>query len=289
MKKPLSHLSLFALLGSAVLFGQTKPAFEAASIRPAPMQTNVNIGLHIDGSQTRFTYISLNDYIARAYRLKSFQIIGPGWLTSEKFDIAAKLPEGATVAELPEMLQSLLEERFHLKIHRDKKDFSVYSLEVARGGLKLKELPADSAAPESPAGSLNVTVTVDASAVGRSFGNGSTLTFSAHGFEGAKVSMRALADTLSWYVDRPVVDMTDLKGNYDLSLEISADDYRAMGIRSAVVAGVALPPALAAELDRPWGASLTDALRKAGLTLELRKSPLEVIVIDNIDKTPTAN
>jgi uncharacterized protein (TIGR03435 family) len=286
----LTALILTTVFAIVVAFGQTKPAFEAASIRPAPTQvSSVNVGLHMDGSQARFTYLSLKDYISRAYRLKAYQIVGPDWLAGERFDIAAKLPDGATAAQIPEMLQALLDERFHLKIHRDMKDFPVYSLEIAKGGIKMKELPSDSDTATSPAGALNVTVVGTNTGVGYSFGNGSTLTFSARGLEGKKITMRALAETLSWYVDRPVVDMTGLKGNYDIMLDISEEDFRAMTIRSAVVAGVVLPPPAMAVLDRPWGDSLTNSLGKAGLTLEQRKSPLEVIVIDSIEKKPTDN
>jgi uncharacterized protein (TIGR03435 family) len=237
----------------------------------------------------RFTYLSLKDYISRAYRVKDLQIVGPDWLGGEKFDIAAKLPDGATPAQIPEMLQGLLEERFHLTIHREMKEFPVYALETAKGGTRLTELPPDSDTGPTPAGTVNVTVTGTAAGVGYNFGNGSTLMFSRHRLEGKKISMRDLAETLSWYLDRSVVDMTGLKGDYDLLLDISAEDYRAMSIRAGVVAGVVLPPSVLAVLDKPWGDSLNNALSKVGLTLASRKSPLEVIVIDSIDKKPTEN
>ena len=62
-----------------------------------------------------------------------------------------------------------------------------------------------------------------------------------------------------------------------------------MSIRAGLVAGVVLPPSVLALLDKPWGDSLNNALSKVGLTLASRKSPLEVIVIDSIDKKPTEN
>lgn len=275
-----------ARLGSA----QTRAAFEAASIRPAPVQpSDFNVGLHMDGAQARFTYISLKDYISRAYRVKILQIAGPDWLGGERFDIAAKLPDGATPAQIPEMLQALLEERFHLKIHREMREYPVYALETAKGGTRLTELPLDSGTAPTPTDAVNVTVTGTAAGVGYNFGNGSTLMFSQHGFEGKKIRMRDLAETLSRYLDRSVVDMTGLQGNYDLPLDISAEDYRAMSIRAGVVSGNVIPPSILAELDKPWGDSLNNALRKVGLALVSRKSLLEVIVIDSIDKKPTEN
>jgi uncharacterized protein (TIGR03435 family) len=268
---------------------QTKAAFEAASIRPAPAQpSDFNIGLRMDGAQVRFTYQSLKVLISRAYRVKVLQIVGPDSL-DDRFDIVAKLPDGATTAQLPEMLQGLLEERFHLTIHREMKEFPVYALETAKGGTRLTELPPDSDTAPAPADTANVTVTGTAAGVGYNFGNSSTLVFGQHGFEGKKIRMRDLAETLSWYLDRPVVDTTGLTGNYDLLLNISTEDYRAMSIRAGVVAGVVIPPSILAELDKPWGDSLNNALRKVGLTIASRKSLLEVIVIDSIDKKPTEN
>lgn len=101
--------------------------------------------------------------------------------------------------------------------------------------------------------------------------------------------MRALAEALTWYVDKPVVDMTSTTGNYDIVLDISAEDYRAMSVRSAVVAGIAIPPAVMAPLENSWGDSLVKGLARAGLVLEACKAPLEVIVIDSVDKKPTDN
>ena len=234
---------VLALAAATAGSTQAKVAFEVASIRSAPAQpSDFNVGLHMDGAQARFTYLSLKDYISRAYRVKALQIVGPDWLGGEKFDIAAKLPEGATPAQIPEMLQRLLEERFHLTIHREIKEFPIYALETAKGGTRLTELPPDSDTGPTPAGTVNVTVTGTAAGVGYNFGNGSTLMFSQHGLEGQKISMRNLAETLSWYLDRSVVDMTALNGNYDLLLDVSAEDYRAMSIRAGVVAGVVLPP-----------------------------------------------
>src|SRR5689334_13259459 len=101
----------FSLAVASVGSAQAPLSFEVASIRPAPVQpTDFSVGMRMNGAQARFTYLSLKDYIARAYRMKVLQIIGPEWVGSDKFDIAAKLPEGATPAQVPEMLQRLLEE-----------------------------------------------------------------------------------------------------------------------------------------------------------------------------------
>src|SRR5215467_1925561 len=119
------------VLGSAVtavLLAQTappRPEFEVASVKPAvqaPAGTQVHVGVQIDGAQVHCTYLSLKDYIRIAYQVKDFQITGPDWMASERFDIHAKLPEGGR-DQLREMLKTLLEQRFQMKMHRATKEF----------------------------------------------------------------------------------------------------------------------------------------------------------------------
>jgi len=94
---------------------------------------------------------------------------------------------------------------------------------------------------------------------------------------------------LELYTDRPVVDMTDLTGTYDFTLEITAEDYQAMLVRAAVTAGLTLPPDALRLLDGATLPSLFDSLQKVGLQLDARKAPLDVLVIDEVRKTPTDN
>src|SRR5262245_39235320 len=109
-----------AVLLTVAAAGQTKLSFEVASIRPAEEQpAQANIGVHISGSQLRISYLSLKDYVSRAFRVRDAQISAPDWLTQARFDIAAKLPDGASTEQVPEMLQTLLTERFDLKTHRE--------------------------------------------------------------------------------------------------------------------------------------------------------------------------
>jgi uncharacterized protein (TIGR03435 family) len=84
------------------------------------------------------------------------------------------------------------------------------------------------------------------------------------------------------------VDLTQLPGRYDLLVELSQDDYNAMLIRSALSAGIQLPPQVLRLLDTADG-SLFGALKPLGLKLEPRKAPIDVLVIDSVAKTPTAN
>ena len=281
-----------ALVAVAAAFGQTpKPEFEVASIR-ATDQSNpqqVSVGVHVDGAQVSITYFSLKDYIRVAYRLKDYQIVGPDWIASDRFDIAAKIPVGANRDQVPEMLKSLLEERFHIQSHMDTKEFPVYALIVAKGGFKLKETPVEAGADAGSAPAVNVSASGSARGVSVNMGHGSYFSFADNKLETKKLTMTVFSDTLARFMDRPVVDMTDLKGSYDITLNFTQEDYTAMLVRSAITAGVVLPPQALRALEFSSGDSLTNALQQVGLKLDARKAPLPVLVVDKIDKTPTAN
>jgi uncharacterized protein (TIGR03435 family) len=234
----------------------------------------------------------LDDYIAISYRVKNYQISAPEWMASERFDINAKLPEGGVAKQVPEMLQVLLEERFQMKMHRESKEFPVYGLVLGKGDVKLRESPPDSAHDAqngAQRGAVNVAASGQPGGVTINYGNGSYFTFGDNRLEGHKLSAAAMADVLARFADRPVVDMTNLKGNYDFVLELSPEDFRAMMIRSAVTAGVALAPQALQLAAAASGDSLVNALEKLGLKLDPRKAPIEVLVIDHAEKSPTDN
>ena len=130
------------------------PAFEVASIKPAaPLNRGqifsgqAHAGMKVDAARVDIGSMSLADLIRVAYRVKPYQISGPDWMASERFDVLAKLPEGASSGQVPEMLQALLAERFKLAVHRESKEHAVYALVVGKNGPKLKESPPDADAP----------------------------------------------------------------------------------------------------------------------------------------------
>ena len=266
-----------------------RPEFEVATIRPsAPSpEAGVTAGVRVDGAQFRSAFLTLKDYLGIAYRVKIYQISGPDWIGSDRFDISATLPPG-TATQIPEMMQRLLEERFQIKIHREKKDSAVYVLEVAKGGIKMQESGPDPNAEDAKA-PFAVTGGGNAQGVSVNLGRGSSYTFGNNKFEGKRLTTAMMAGNLERFMDRPIVDMTDLKGAYDVTLEITQEDYRAMLIHSAVAAGVSVPPEALRLLDGASLPSLFDALQKVGLKLDARKAPLDMVVIDNARKTPTDN
>ncbi len=244
------------------------------------------MGLHIDGAMVRINYLSLGEYIAMAYALKLHQVVGPDWLASERYDISAKLPEGSKRDQVAKMLQALLQNRFQLKSHSDSKEFSVYALVPGKGALKLKESALDDT---DAAGTTNVAASGGRGGVSASLGNGASFAFSNNQFEGKKLTMLSFADTLTRFMDRPVVDMTNLKGNYDFVLKLTPEDYMAMLNRSAITAGVNLPPEALRALDNASDESLFSSVEALGLRLEKRKAPLPVLVVDHMEKAPTSN
>jgi uncharacterized protein (TIGR03435 family) len=284
---------LLILASAATVFAQPspRPEFEVATIRPsAPMVEGVTAGVRIDGAQVRWGSLTLKDYIGAAYRVKLYQIAGPDWLSVDRFDIAATLPPGVPTTQLPEMMQSLLEERFKVKVHRDKKDFPVYVLEIAKGGFKMQEsAPDPNAANADPKAPLNITGGGSAQGISINLGRGSSISFANGKLEAKRVTMAAFAGTLERFVDRPIVDMTDLTGSYDITLDVTPEDYRSMLIRAGVNAGATLPPEVLRFLDGATVPSLFDAMQKLGLKLDARKAPLDLLVVDDARKTPTEN
>src|SRR5580658_6656195 len=112
---------LLPILLACPIFAQQ---FEVASIKPFDPSAKGQVlgGLHVDGSQIRAAGLSLRDLLAMAYKIKATLISGPDWTASARFDISATLPVGSTPAQLPEMVQALLADRFQIKVHKDKKE-----------------------------------------------------------------------------------------------------------------------------------------------------------------------
>jgi uncharacterized protein (TIGR03435 family) len=293
----IGSINIIGALSCATMFAQTPPTrveFEVASVRPSgPILSAADaakIGVHIDGARVNLTGLSLNDLLAAAYKVKLHQIAGPEWMASERFDINGKLPAGSTGDQIPQMVQALLADRFGMKFHRETKDFPVYALVVGKAGLKMKESPPDPAAdPADERKSFDMTTSASQTGTTINYGNGMYMTFGNNAFVGRKLPASAMAETLGRFVDRPVVDMTELKGNYDFRMDFSPEDFGAMMIRAAVAAGVTLPPEALKLMDASNGDSLFNALETLGLKLERRKAPIEVMVIDHIEKSPSDN
>jgi uncharacterized protein (TIGR03435 family) len=228
----------------------------------------------------------------------------PGPSGSPVFDISAKLPQGTSQDQVPAMLQALLEDRFKLAYHRETKEEPGLGLVVMKGGARLTEAApgAETALPAvgpdgkplaigagswngisftgaripNPDGRGGITLmTTPAMGVVRDGSGGEIRHVEASG-----ISAQGLADLMTMIGGQlvPVVDMTGLKGRYDVKLEVSMEEVdAAMANRDLDGSGVALVDAV------------QDALKKYGLHLEPRKTPVEYFVVDHIEKAPTEN
>src|SRR5579863_4640537 len=154
MSQP-SKVLILSLMVAPLLPAQS-PAFEVASVKPAVEPARVPMfcivpcspgeRVTVTGARVDIRYMSLFNLIVAAYRIKPYQVSGPDWMKSERFDIAATIPADVPKEQLPEMLRSLLAERFKLTIHRDNKEQPVYALVVGKNGSKLQPASATAVA-----------------------------------------------------------------------------------------------------------------------------------------------
>jgi uncharacterized protein (TIGR03435 family) len=265
---------------------QETPRFEVATVKPSPPEppTPGTAGLRITQRQARFTYLSLKDYIGMAYNVRVYQIVGPDWIASTRFEIAGTIPDGQSGKDVPRMVASLLEERFHAKSHREQREFPVYALETLPQ-FALAPVQVDAPAP----GAVTVTSTSGPGGAVVDLGDGASLVIGGNRIELRKVTFEQMAGALERFVDRPVVDRTHREGRFDVAINLTPEDFQAAMLRSAVAAGISLPAPALRLLDTASLAAVPDALKTLGLSLRAQRAPLDVLVIDAIDRTPTEN
>jgi uncharacterized protein (TIGR03435 family) len=283
--------SAACLLVAVAATAQTGPRFEVASIRPVSEQDAASVKLRFQatGSQVRINAMSIKDCVVTAFGVRPQQIEGPDWIGQLRFDVVATIPDGVPVSEVPKMLQTLLAERFAMKVHRETKELPVYVLGVSKTGARLTEsAPEPKDAPQTGA-AVNVSGGGSAAGVSVDIGGGRSFTLANNQLVLKRMTATALADVLTRFVDRPVVNQTQLPGTYDVTLDLAPEDYNLVLVRSAVNAGVVLPPQAMRLLETGSPDTMSAPLQRLGLTLEARKASLEVVVIDSALKTPTEN
>ena len=241
---PMKRILLCAFLVAAA----SAQEFEVVSVKPnksglTGTTENSDLGM------LTATNLSLKQMIAEAYEVRDYQVEGPDWLSGTRFDIAAKFPEALPKdpqkynAAMTAMMRQMLADRFKVTIHREQKSFAVYGLVIAKNGIKFKE--AESTESHNSSGR------------------------NTH-YTGKAVSVETFADVLSRRRDLPVLDLTGLKGFYDLTLDWFPETKPNEG--------------------NPAGPTLPEALQdQLGLKLENRKAPIEVLIVDHAEKLPTEN
>jgi len=262
MKIMLLSLVLFAL----PLLAQEPPTptFDVASVK-----ISGDDSLRYNGPRFQVAHGTLTTHgfalracLMLAYQMMPSQIQGPDWLNDVRLDITAKASGPASEQQVYLMLQKLLADRMGVKVHKDKKEMPVYVMTVARGGPKFKETDGEgpmTATPEKGAMSIK------------------------------GVSLFELAAEFSGkLLDRPVIDQTGLKGRYDIRVDMSPMQAANSGggeRGSGEKLGINSPPDRSDQVNALIGL-LRDQL---GLKLEGGKQPVDVLVVDHAERTPTGN
>lgn len=228
-------------------------SFDVATLKPSahPVGKDDRGALLLEPTRVSARNVSVQYLIEEAYHVQPFQVTnGPRWLDLDEFDFDARSGHSFTADQLRPMLQSLLAERLHLALHRDTKEMRAYILMVDKGGAKLRP----SVAPPQP----------------------STSPENFHGDMRQFANLISIGLTIQMVDDptrpaiasgapAPVIDETGLPGRYDISVRLARDT---------------------GDPFTTWQNALREQL---GLRLEGRREPVEVLVIDRVDRSPAGN
>jgi uncharacterized protein (TIGR03435 family) len=255
-----------------LLAQQARPVFEVASVKRSFPEAHGATIMHEFSNGRVSVEATTYSLIQAAFGVRGDQMTGgPGWIFNDYYSVIAKADRPVGASEMWPLMVPLLEDRFHLKVHREKRQMPVYKLSVASGGLKLREgacasweertpppPPARGARFALPCGRL-IAYLIEG-------GTGSEIV-------GDKISMSSLAEFLTVHLRHPVTDETGYKGKFDIDVKLSSDEM--WGRVSSDPDPSGLPTA-------------AGAMRELGIKLELVKAPVEMLVIDSIDR-PSPN
>lgn len=244
------------LASAAAIALRAQSQFEIATVKRSPEtgadRIDINLGTIREGKLT-LSNASLSDCLKFAYGLTSdLQFEGPDWIRSKaiRFDILAQVPRGTTREQALEMLRVLLADRLKLQVHHEQKSRSFLALVVGKSGAKLK--PGD---PEAARRGSNL--------LGKITSN--------------QMSMGTLAMLLSRFERENILDMTGLKGVFEIELQWAHDTGRPLALGEN-------------EPDTTAGPSLFTAVQKQlGLKLESRKGSIDVLIVDHAEQVPVEN
>jgi len=250
------------LFAATAAFGQSAdapaPAFDVASVKVSQPGTaggpRRRENIQVSPGTVTMRNVNLKSSIRWAWHVSEYQVTGPDWLDSERYEIAGKAAGPATEEQLRLMTQTLLRERFKLALHCQTKDFAVYVLVAGKNGPKVHESTTEGETSiETNQKQMSVSV------------------------QRAPVSQ--LVEMLSNVLRAPVIDMTGLKGRYDVSLNVAkyAADMAAPG--KSVESTPMDPQALIALVLQG----------ELGLKLEAKKMPLDLLIVDHAEKVPVEN
>jgi uncharacterized protein (TIGR03435 family) len=312
------NLKFLALTAVAYLLaqGQTpdKLTFDAAAIKPFTPPTGGR-GMIMgrggrggpgssDPGRIHYPASTLKNLLTIAYDVKDFQISGPSFLDTERFDIQATMPPETTKEQFRIMFQNLLAERFKLTLHRETKELPMYSLVVGKNGPKMKESAEISAEEEAkdptppplPKGDRPFKIGPDGfpdlplPSGGR---GGMFIMMSPIGarLTAQRQTTQQLAERLSSTLSKPVTDATELKAKYDFTLTYSMEglNNNMMMLGPGPGGGEGgRGPREGSDIEPPQNifAAIQSQL---GLKLEAKKGNVDLLVVDHAEKTPTEN
>jgi uncharacterized protein (TIGR03435 family) len=241
----------FTAIAAAMALAQTPaaPSFEVATIHPYVFRGPRGNDITPGGVNMRG--VRLLEFISWAYSVQENQISGPDWLNNTLFDISAKAATPATDPEMRLMMQTLLAERFKLTVHRDQRDMSALVMTLGKNGHKLVENETPGS-PSFSTGKMSLT------------GNGATI--------------KQMTDFISRELKISIVDRTGLTGHYNYHLDIASFVTEEMMRNSNGGVPIEGPGIVAKAMQEQLGFKVDSA-----------KVPMEVIVIDHMEKEPTEN
>jgi uncharacterized protein (TIGR03435 family) len=255
-------------VGAFALVAASAQTFEVASIKPAgPKSVPGSDGGPGSTSPERYTYgqATLQTLISIAYDVDYDRVVSKAQHDRDRFDLAAKLPPGASKEQFRAMLRNLLADRFHLKAHTESREFSAYELVVAKNGARLKDASPDTPLPpegfpQLPAGKPGMTASNTVS-------NGHIIVRTT----ARQMPISMLVRLFRRPGEPAVVDRTGLQGTYDFTLEYAQE----------------LP---SADTSAPPAPILATAIQQQlGLQLVSKRLPFDVVVVDSVDRLPTEN
>jgi len=274
-----------------------KLAFEAATVRPSVQRTPM--AQRVLPTRIDFVNTPLRTVVFIAFRITDVTEASiPDWTIEARFDIQATYPAGATAALLPEMLQTLLKDRFGLVAHTEPRRIQGYELVVGKDGVKMREVEAvdelekdfsnapgprltNDSTTESPSGkSRSILIPEEIGyrrITARSFWELRTTAEGVQRIDATRMSMPEFAGLLRLNVGKPVFDKTGLTGVYQFKTEL---DRMTSSLSNTDRNG---------NLREPTGVSTFRAIENLGLTLQELRTPVNVLVVDNVNRTPTEN
>ncbi|HEV2620435.1 MAG TPA: TIGR03435 family protein [Acidobacteriaceae bacterium] len=325
--------ALKAHTDAAPVPGSAGLTFDVASVRPSldfnspAMQAAFRAGKmpkfgpHVEGLRAEYNQMQLRDLVANAYEVKTYQVVMLDGLNGQRFDIAARMPEGSTPDDAPKMLRALLADRFKLEAVAKTEDRPVLGLMVGKSGPKMKSVPAPAPLDEkaelkpgerridTPDGPAVMTMKPGNNGYGAMMNMGAkgTMTYSGRfdqqsmsmtmhvDFDG--VTMSGLCAMLSQMMtqgpgggsnSKPVVDMTGLAGNYAAAIEFTQQfNFGGGGQGGPGGAGASVP--VATDPGGNGQSGIYDSVKKMGLKLESTKAPVEQVTVTHAEKMPTEN